>query len=29
VQRNIDENAPIPFDDEDRAYGLYDPNNEA
>ena len=29
VKRRIDEDAPIPFDDEDRAAGLYDPNNEA
>ena len=29
VKRRYDENAPIPFDDEDRAEGLYDPNNEA
>jgi uncharacterized protein (DUF4415 family) len=29
VKRRYDENAPISFDDEDRAEGLYDPNNEA
>lgn len=29
VKRRYDEDAPIPFDDEDRADGLYDPNNEA
>ncbi len=29
VLRNSEEDAPIPFDDEDRAEGLYDPNNEA
>ncbi len=29
VLRDIEEDAPIPFDDEDRAEGLYDPNNEA
>ncbi len=29
VMRDIDEDAPIPFDDEDRAAGLYDPNNDA
>ncbi len=29
VKRRYDEDAPIPFDDEDRAEGLYDPNNEA
>jgi uncharacterized protein (DUF4415 family) len=28
VKRRYDENAPIPFDDDDRAEGLYDPNNE-
>jgi uncharacterized protein (DUF4415 family) len=29
VKRRYDTDAPIPFDDEDRAEGLYDPNNEA
>ena len=29
VLREIDEDAPIPFDDEDRAEGLYDPNDDA
>ena len=29
VKRRYDEDAPIPFDDEDRADGLYDPNNDA
>ena len=29
VMRDIAEDAPIPFDDDDRAEGLYDPNNEA
>ncbi len=29
VIREYDEDAPIPFDDEDRAEGLYDPNNDA
>jgi hypothetical protein len=29
VLRDIDEDAPIPFDDEDLAAGLYDPNNDA
>ena len=29
VLRDIDEDAPIPFDDEDRGEGLYDPNNDA
>jgi len=29
VKRRYDENASISFDDEDRADGLYDPNNEA
>ena len=27
--RNIDEDAPIPYDDDDRAEGLYDPNDDA
>ena len=29
VKREYDEDAPIPFDEEDRAEGLYNPNNEA
>ena len=29
VRRRYDEHAPIPFDGEDRAAGLYDPNNDA
>ena len=27
IQREYDSNAPIPYDDEDRAEGLYDPND--
>ena len=29
VKRAIDEDAPIPVDEEDRADGLYHPNNDA
>ena len=29
VKRRYDEDAPIPYDDDDRAEGLYDPNNDA
>ncbi|MFM2343656.1 MAG: hypothetical protein RLZZ210_264 [Pseudomonadota bacterium] len=28
ILSNIDDNAPIPYDDEDRANGLHNPNND-